>query len=208
MPPVLRINPENPDESIIAKAVEMLKKGGVIAYPTETFYGLGADIRNVQAIDRIYAIKERDFNKPILIIIGQREDVEKFAKRVPEAAVRLMDRFWPGGITLVFEASSNIPERLTAGTGKIGIRLSSNLVATRLAKSLSGAITSTSANISGGKECAAAEEVIKSTGEKLDAVIDGGRTPGGMGSTIVDITFDPPVILREGIIPSQEILRR
>jgi len=203
--PIFTINPNNPDTSAIAKTVEILKGGGVIAYPTETFYGLGADIGNAQALDRIYTIKGRDFNKPISIIIGSRGDLKTFARDITPAAEILMDRFWPGGLTLLFTASRNVPEKLTAKTGKIGIRLSSNSIATLLAQHLSGAITATSANRSGQNECVSIEEVRDSIGECADAVIDGGRTPGGLGSTIVDATVEPPVIVREGVIPASEL---
>jgi len=198
MVPMIEINS---DGSSILEAVRIMKGGGVIAYPTETFYGLGADIGNAQALEKIYAIKGRDFDKPISIIIGSREDVATFARDITPAAETLMYRFWPGGITLLFNASEDVPGKLTAKTGKIGIRLSSNPVATLLAQSLSGAITATSANRSGREECVSIEEVVDSIGENLDAVINGGRTPGGAGSTIVDTTVDPPVIVREGIIP-------
>ncbi|MCD6486191.1 MAG: threonylcarbamoyl-AMP synthase [Syntrophobacterales bacterium] len=190
------------------KAVKIMEGGGVVAYPTETFYGLGADIGNPQALEKIYTIKGRNFSKPISIIIGSREDLARFAKEITPAAEILMDRFWPGGITLLFKASPEVPRKLTAKTGKIGIRLSSNPVATLLAQNLSGAITATSANRSGQKECVSVEEVIDCIGETVDAVIDGGRTPGGAGSTIVDTTVDPPVIIREGIIPSSAIYNR
>jgi len=198
MIPIIKINS---DGSSVMEAVRIMKEGGVIAYPTETFYGLGADIRNAQAIEKIYAIKGRDFDKPVSIIIGSRKDLAMFARDITPAAETLMDRFWPGGITLLFNASQDVPGKLTAKTGKIGIRLSSNPIATLLAQNLSGAITATSANRSGQKECVSIEEVMDSIGEKLDAVIDGGRTPGGSGSTIVDVTVDPPIIVREGIVP-------
>ena len=202
MIPIIKIRS---DGSSIMEAVRIMKEGGVIAYPTETFYGLGADIGNAQALEKIYTIKGRDFDKPISIIIGSREDLTTFAGDITPAAETLMDRFWPGGITLLFNASQDVPGKLTAKTGKIGIRLSSNPVATLLAQRLSGAITATSANRSGQEECVSIEEVLDSIGKSLDAVIDGGRTPGGAGSTIVDTTVDPPVIVREGIIPSSAI---
>jgi len=202
MVPIIKIRS---DGSSIMEVVRIMKEGGVIAYPTETFYGLGADIRNAQALEKIYTIKGRDFDKPISIIIGSREDLTTFAGDITPAAETLMDRFWPGGITLLFNASQDVPGKLTAKTGKIGIRLSSNPVATLLAQRLSGAITATSANRSGQEECVSIDEVMDSIGKSLDAVIDGGRTPGGAGSTIVDTTVDPPVIVREGIIPSSAI---
>jgi len=184
-----------------------MREGGVIAYPTETFYGLGADIRNERALEKLYAIKGRGFDKPISIIIGSREDLARFTQEITPAAAVIMDRFWPGGVTLLFQAAHGLSERLTARTGKIGIRLSSNLVATLLAQNLSGAITATSANRSGRGECISVQEVIAAMGESVDAVIDGGRTAGGAGSTIVDTTVDPPVVIREGIISSSELYR-
>jgi len=195
------------DKASIGKAITIMREGGVIAYPTETFYGLGTDIRNELALERLYAIKGRGFDKPISIIIGSREDLARFARKITPTADLLMDRFWPGGVTLLFQAAQGLSERLTAGTGKIGIRLSSNPIATFLAQSLSGAITATSANRSGGKECVSAREVVTAMGKSVDAVIDGGRTAGGAGSTIVDTTVDPPAVIREGIISSSELYR-
>ena len=200
------ITPDS-DGSFIAEAHSIMREGGVIAYPTETFYGLGADPRNVQALEKLYVVKGRGFNKPISIIIGNREDLPHCAQEISPAATILMKQFWPGGLTLLFQAASGFPERLTGGTGKIGVRLSSHPVATLLAQNISGAITATSANRSGGVECVSAQEVITRLGEAIDAVIDGGRTPGGAGSTIVDTTVDPPVVIREGIVAVSEISR-
>lgn len=188
-------------------AVAIVKRGGVIAYPTETYYGLGADIRNERALEKLYAVKGRSFNKPISIIIGGHDDLPHFTEMITPAAEILIKQFWPGGVTLLFQASPVVPGRLTAGTGKIGIRLSSDPVATILARNLSGAMTATSANRSGASECASAREVLESLGDTVDAVLDWGRTPGGAGSTIVDTTTDPPEIIREGIVPSAEIYR-
>ena len=202
MPTILKIDPKNPDKSSIITAVDILKSGGIIAFPTETFYGLGADAGNVEAIEKIFRIKGRNFKNPLPIIIGSNQDLSRFVEDIPETGRRLMERFWPGGLTIVFTASSNVLPRLTGGTGKIGIRLSSNVIASQLTKILSNPVTATSANLSGTKECSSADEVINCLGDKVDAVIDGGRTPGGLGSTIVDVTTDPPTILREGIIPS------
>jgi len=203
---ILRLDPNNPEQSLIDRAVKILREGGVIAYPTETFYGIGADAENEEAIEKIYMIKGRSFNKPVPVIIGKQNNVIKYAKDIPETGRKLMDRFWPGALTLLFEASHNVPQKLTAGTGKIGIRLSSNIIVTSLAKTLSRAITATSANLSGQKECSSVDDVIDSLGDRVDAIIDGGQTPGALGSTIVDVTIDPPVIIREGVIPSSLIL--
>jgi L-threonylcarbamoyladenylate synthase len=211
MPEILKIDPLYPEPSLIEKATGIMKRGGVIAYPTETFYGLGADATNERAIEKIYTIKGRADKKPISIIIGSAQDVDIFAVNISEGSRKLMERFWPGGMTLVFEASPTIPEILTAETGTIGIRYSSHAIAADLARNLAGALTATSANISGKKECTSADDVIETLGDRIDALVDGGITPGGSGSTIVDVSMEPPRILREGIIPSaliDQIIRR
>jgi L-threonylcarbamoyladenylate synthase len=207
MPEVLKIDPNNLDKYLLTKAVQIIEEGGVIAYPTETFYGLGADGRNENAIERIFLIKGRDIKNPLSVIIGDRRDVGDLVEGIPEIALRLMETFWPGALTLLFTASQNVSSRLTAGTGKIGVRVSSHPIAIALAKALRHPITATSANPSGAGECTSVHEVIKCIGDKIDAVIDGGQTPGGKGSTIIDVTTHPPVILRDGTISGPLILR-
>ncbi|TRZ77128.1 MAG: threonylcarbamoyl-AMP synthase [Deltaproteobacteria bacterium] len=202
---VLKIDRQRPDESVIAEASSILRAGGVVAYPTETFYGLGADGQIEDAIKKIFLIKGRNFKNPISVIIGNANDVRGLVEEIPEFALHLMEKFWPGALTIIFKASSDVSPLLTAGTGKIGIRLSSHPVATALANKLGHPITATSANLSGKHECTSADEVIQGIGDQIDAVMDGGQTPGGSGSTIIDVTTDPPVILREGIIPKHKL---
>lgn len=202
---ILNIDSQRPDDSMIAEASSILRSGGVVAYPTETFYGLGADGQNEEAIKKIFLIKGRNFKNPISVIVGNVNDVRGLVDEVPEIALHLMERFWPGALTIIFKASPDISDHLTAGTGKIGIRLSSHPVATALARKLGHPITATSANFSGNNECTSADEVIQGIGDQVDAVIDGGQTPGGLGSTIIDVTTDPPAILREGVIPKYKI---
>jgi L-threonylcarbamoyladenylate synthase len=200
-PEIIKIDANHPDPALIASAVSILKEGGVIAYPTETFYALGAHAGNETAVERIFAIKGRSFSSPIALIVGKDENLAELIKEVPPTANKLMEVFWPGALTLVFQASDRIIPRLTAGTGKIGIRVSSHPIASALAQTLSFPITATSANLSGAGECSTAKEVIDRLGEKIDALIDGGRTRGGVGSTVLDMTTDPPAMLREGVIP-------
>lgn len=204
-PDILEIDADHPDPALIARAVAILSGGGVIAYPTETFYGLGAQAGNAAAVERIFAIKGRSFSNPIALIIAPDENLAELVQAVPPAANRLMEVFWPGALTLVFNASARILPRLTAGTGKIGVRVSSHSIAAALAKTLASPITATSANRSGAGECSTAEEVLNRLGAKIDALIDGGRTPGGAGSTVLDMTMEPPQLLREGVIPSNLI---
>jgi L-threonylcarbamoyladenylate synthase len=202
MPEVLKISPKKPDPALIMNAVGLLRRGGVIAYPTETFYGLGVDGHNEKAIEKIFRIKGRNFRNPVSIIMGNKKDLVHLVEDIPEYSQILMQNFWPGALTIVFKASPNISPLLTAGTGKIGIRVSSHPIATALAKALSHPITATSANLSGARECTSANEVIQSIGDQIDVVIDSGPTPGIAGSTILDVTTFPATILREGIIPA------
>jgi len=205
MPVIIKINPEHPEPERIDEAVAILKNGGVIAFPTETFYGLGADARNEAAIDKIFDIKGRDFSNPILVVIGEGTDVDTFAEYIPTEARKLMECFWPGPLTIIFKAACIVSPKLTAGSGKIGMRLSSHPIARELSKRLGGPLTATSANLSGKAECSSAAEVISQLEGKLDGVVDGGYTPGGKGSTVVDISSRPPKVLREGMIPSSLI---
>lgn len=201
MPEILKILSKKPETALIAKAVKILKAGGVIAYPTETFYGLGVDGHNAKAIEKVYRIKGRNFKNPISIIIGNIRDLDELVENVPEYSRILLQHFWPGALTIVFAAASKVSPFLTAGTGKIAIRISSDPIATALANALSHPITATSANRSGEAECTTVSEVIQCIGTDIDMAVDGGPTPGISGSTILDVTTFPPVILREGIIP-------
>jgi len=205
MAEILTTDPLRPDAHVIHRGVEILRAGGVIAYPTETLYGLAAYAGNERAIERIFAIKGRNFDKPIPLIIGNEKALDPLVSEIPERALQLMKTFWPGPLTLIFNASDRVSTRLTAGTGKIGIRLSSNKIARHLATHLNGAITATSANISGEGGISSAKEVLHVLGDRIDALIDGGDTPGGPGSTVLDVTCDPPVVLREGIIRSSAV---
>ena len=202
----LKIDPGNPDEEKLAEAVRVLREGGVVAFPTETFYGLGADARNETAVEKIFRIKGRNFRNPLPVIIADDGELIPLVEEIPAAATLLMKTFWPGPLTLIFRAAPPVSSRLTGGTGKIGIRVSSHPVARFLAVGLAGPLTATSANPSGGPECASADAVIRDLSDLPDVVIDGGATPGCAGSTILDVTFSPPRILREGAIPSSLIL--
>lgn len=207
MPEILKIGGNFSEQQIIAKAAESLTNGGVIAYPTETFYGLGVDASNEKAIEKIFAVKGRDFKNPISLIISRPDDVYPLVKNVPEPAKKLMAAFWPGALTIVFSASDNVSGLLTAGSGKIGLRVSSHPVALQIAQTIKKPLTATSANLSGAPECSDASEVIEQIGDKIDAVLDFGKTPGGKASTIIDVTCNPPVILREGAISGEAIDR-
>ncbi len=191
----------------IEKAARLLLQGGLVAYPTESFYGLGADSTSEKGLDRIFYLKARERDRPILILVPTEADLERYVTLVPGVARRLIRRFWPGGLTLVFEARSGVSSLLTAGTGKIGIRLSSHPVAGALARAAGIPITGTSANISGMPPCRSAREVKSALGRGVDMILDGGDTAGIAGTTVLDVTVDPPRILREGMIPEKDLKR-
>jgi len=205
MPELIRIDPLSPDQAALDRVIEILKSGQVVAYSTETFYGLGADAGNAAAVDRIFDIKGRDQSNPIPLIIGCIDMMNKLVLNIPENAARLIEKFWPGPLTLVFIATTAVNPVLTGGTGKIGIRLSSHPLARRLSEGISGPLTATSANLSGAGECVTAHDVIGALNERIGFVVDGGETPGGKGSTVIDITLDQPKILRHGAVPAEAI---
>ena len=205
MPEILKIGADISEEIILTRAVEILANGGIIAYPTETFYGLGADATNEKAIENIFAVKGRNFKTPVSLIIGQADDIHPLVRDVPQTAKKLMAAFWPGALTIVFSAADTVSPLLTAGSGKIGLRVSSHPIARGIVQKLKRPLTATSANLSGAPECTRASEVAEQIGDIIDAIVDLGATPGAAGSTIIDITCDPPVILREGAISRKTI---
>lgn len=201
----LHIDPVEPDPGMIRRAVDTMRSGGVVVYPTSMLYGLGADAANRKAVDRVFSLKQRMDTKPVSILIGQVEDLERLVTNVPEAAQNIMDRVWPGKVTLVFFASTFLPENLTAGTGKIGIRLPLHPVAKMLLKEAGFPVTATSANLSGEPGCGRIEAMAESILREADLVLDAGVLAGGIGSTVVDVTVFPPKTLREGAISAEDI---
>jgi|AP12_2_1047962.scaffolds.fasta_scaffold28451_1 L-threonylcarbamoyladenylate synthase len=201
-----KINPTNPDPDIIQEAADIIRKGGVMAFPTRCLYGLGADAFNVEAVDRIFKIKQRPFAKPILVLIDDPKRLENLVIRISDDAIDIMKRFWPGRVTLIFDAASGVPDYLTAGTGKIGIRLAGHPVAAALVRAIQGPITGTSANLSGQAGCHQIEDLPLGVAEQLDLVLDAGSLHGGPGSTVVDVTGEIPRVLRKGVVSEREIL--
>lgn len=201
----IRIDPNNISHESIIPTIEIIKGGGVIAYPTETFYGLGVDALNGEAIKKIYTLKKRDFTQPLLMLISHQDVLSTYVREIPEVARRLIHKFWPGPLTLIFFAAPHLPPLLCAHTGKVAVRISSHPIAQVLVEAVNFPITSTSANISGFASAKTAEEVLLQLEGQVDLVIDGGRTSGGKPSTLVDVTESPPRLVREGAIPFKEI---
>jgi L-threonylcarbamoyladenylate synthase len=205
---IRKINAQRPEIEIIAEAAAVIKRGGVIAFPTRCLYGLGADAFSPDAVERMIQIKQRPDNKPILVLIDTRNRLKSLVTHIPPAADAIMEAFWPGRVTLVFEARDLLAVQLTAQTGKIGVRLPGHPAASALVKHVKGPVTGTSANLSGRAGCHRAQDLEPQIAGRLDLILDVGALMGGVGSTVVDVTVDPPRILREGQVTANDILNR
>src|SRR4030042_4330850 len=190
-------------EQVLHYTADMLKNGGIVVYPTETFYGLGAKFDMEDSLKKLYDIKQRHEEKAMPLIIGNKGLLTVVAASINDTALSLIDRFWPGPLTLIFLANENLSEYITAGTHKVAVRIPGESFALYLAITASFPITATSANLSGTSPAQDAETVIRYFGDKIDLIIDGGHTSGGLPSTIVDVTGDKIKILREGVIKKE-----
>ncbi len=193
---MIQINPENPQKKLINKVVEILKEGGVIAYPTDTIYGIGCDIFNKRAIEKIYRIKGRDKKKPMSFVCSDLSHISQFAK-VSNYAYRIMKRLLPGPYTFVLEASSAVPKLVSTRRKTVGIRIPNSEIALSIVKDLGNPIISTSANVSGENIISDPFQIEDLFGRQLDAVIDGGNLSGDP-STVIDLSGVAPVVLRVG----------
>jgi L-threonylcarbamoyladenylate synthase len=202
---MLRIDPLHPAHDLINEAALVIKNGGVIAFPTRHLYGLGVDAFNAHAVNRVFEIKRRPHDKPLLVLIDKDYDLTRLVQQIPHAATRIMERFWPGAVTIVFRAKHILPTNLTAGTQRIGVRMPEHPVALALATAVKGPITATSANITGNCGCSLVSDMDPLITDKLDLIIDVGALKGGMGSTVVDVTGDFPKILRQGAVSEKDI---
>lgn len=184
---------------------DTLKQGGVIVYPTDTFYGLGANCFSGKALQRVYRIKKRQPGKPFPVLISNLNMVMRLAAEMPSAFAPITAKFWPGPLTLVVKAASGLPAELVGAKWTIGIRLPAVPWLRELIRRAGFPLVATSANISGEGEIDSAEEAIRQFKNKVDLIVDAGRTPGGRPSTVLDLTRKRPVILREGAITKAEI---
>ena len=188
----------------IEKGVEILRKGGVIAFPTDTVYGLGADAFNRTAVEKVYEIKNRPRHQQLPLLIADLEQLTALAEPIPEIARFLAGRFWPGGLTLVLPRRDSVPPYPALGS-TIAVRIPDHPVCQALTWSLGNPLIGTSANVSGRPAALTAGEVEQQLGGRVDLIINGGQCPGGKESTIVDVGREPPAILRQGIVPAREI---
>lgn len=202
---LLQIDPANPDPARLAIAVEHLRCGHVVAYPTETFYGLGVDFQNERAIKRLYELKRRDPSLPIALLVADFAMLAACVTNISEAARSLMTRFWPGPLTLCLPASAAVSRNLTTNTGKIGVRISPHPIAAALVQAYGRPITTTSANRSGYPPSLNARHIQKYFPRGLDCIVDGGECQSVRGSTVVDLAGDTMAIVRDGTIGATEL---
>ncbi|MBU8910087.1 MAG: threonylcarbamoyl-AMP synthase [Desulfobacterales bacterium] len=202
---IVGIDPVNPESDIIAKAGKIIQNNGIVIFPAKCLYGVAADALNEKAVQKVFNLKKRPLNNPILVLIPDRDMLQDLVTTISKPAKKMMDAFWPGNLTLVFEAKDNIPQLLTAGTGKIGVRIPAHPVAKALVEYVGFPITGTSANLSGQNGCSRIDQLVPSIIEHADLVLDAGVLKGGTGSTIVDVTALSFNIIREGEVSVHRI---
>lgn len=195
---IIKINEDNIDRSLIAEAGEIIRGGGLVAFPTETVYGLGAHGLKEEAIKKIYQAKGRPSDNPLILHISSIEELYPLVREVPDIAYKLMERFWPGPLTLILKKSDLVPEIITAGLDSVAIRMPKNLIALELIRMAKIPIAAPSANISGRPSPTRADHVIEDMSGKIQMIIDGGRTGVGLESTVLDLTCHQATILRPG----------
>jgi len=192
-------------EQEIENAAEILRAGGLVAFPTETVYGLGADASNPAAVKKIFAAKGRPADHPVIVHIADMSELKHWAAEVPRAAWLLAEKFWPGPLTMVLKRSPHVNDLVSGGQNSIGLRVPGHPVAQQLLKAFGGGIAAPSANKFGRLSPTTAEHVREELGDAVEMVLDGGPCDVGIESTIVDLTNDPPAILRPGRVSAQQI---
>ena len=201
----IRVDSEKPARVSILQSARAVLSGDLVVFPTRCLYGLAADAFNENAVEKVFRAKGRPPENPILILIRHERDLKGLVTVVPETAVTLMRKLWPGELTLVFPAADTVPAALTGGTGKIGIRLPAHPVARALVEAVGRPITGTSANVSGQPGCTDIELLAEKIAVSAAVIIDSGPLAGGVGSTVVDVTREKPQILRSGAVPDAVI---
>ncbi len=189
----------------VRAAVRVLRSGGVVAIPTDTLYGLAACALDEQAVRRIFRLKGRPEGMALPLLVAYAGDLDRYSMDVPEIARALAERFWPGALTLVLRKASIIPDVVTGGKPTVGLRVPDHWVPRAIVRELGAPITGTSANLSGMPGLTTAQAVREQLGGQVDLVVDGGEAPGGVPSTVLDVTASPPRVLRQGAVPAAEI---
>ncbi len=201
----MRVNRDEPEIDKVRVAADIIRSGGLVAFPTETVYGLGADALNPEAVARIYSAKKRPLDNPIIVHVASRDELYKIAEEVPKDAERLIDAFWPGPLTLVLKASRIVPKATTGGLDTVAVRMPDFKVALALIRESGVPIAAPSANLAGRPSPTSAEHVRQDLEGRIDLILDAGPTRVGVESTVLDLTTDPPQVLRPGGVPYEEL---
>jgi L-threonylcarbamoyladenylate synthase len=202
---LLKISPETPDPAAIRYAAEFIRRGELVAVPTDTFYGIAADPFNLAAIGEIYRVKGRPETRALPILVNSTAQAVSLARDVPYTFHKLAQKFWPGPLTLLVDASNYIPLKVTAYTGQVALRWPKSPIVSALIGLVNGPITGTSGNISGQPACSTAVELLEQMGDRLPLILDGGETTGTLASTIVKLEDEDWTIMREGVISNEQI---
>lgn len=202
---IIKINPKKPEISKIRIMAEILKQGGLVAFPTETVYGLGADALNVNAVKKIFQAKARPSDNPLIVHIANKKDVYKLTKNISKKAEKLMNKFWPGPLTLILKKSQIVPKIVTNNLNAVAIRMPANKIALSLIKQAGTPIAAPSANLSSKPSPTSSQHVKQDLDGKINAIIDGGKTKIGVESTIVDLTENIPILLRPGAVTLEQL---
>ena len=197
------VTEDNIDKKVIKRAGDILRAGGLVAFPTETVYGLGGDALNPESSKKIYAAKGRPSDNPLIVHITNMEALEKIVTEIPEGARILSQRFWPGPLTMIFKKNDTVPRETTGGLDTVAVRMPSNKIAAAMIDAAGGYVAAPSANLSGRPSPTVAKYVIEDMNGRIDMIIDGGDSDVGLESTIVDFTAGEPMILRPGYITKE-----
>ena len=202
---ILKISPDHPQRAVIDYAASFIKRGDVVAIPTDTFYGLSADPFNLAAIERVFQIKGRPENRALPILVDSVEQAVELSRELPDAFLKLAQKFWPGALTIVVDATHRLPLKVTGNSGRVALRWADSRIATSLIGAVGGPVTGTSANLSGHPSCSNANALAEQLGTRIPLILDSGDTNGSLASTIVRIDGDDWSIVREGAIPNAEV---
>jgi len=202
---IVKINPQKPEKKLIQKAAQIIKRGGLVAFPTETVYGLGANALDKKAVRKIFTVKQRPLDNPLIVHIANKKDLVGLVKEIPKEVEVLAKKFWPGPLTIIFLKKEIVPDEVTAGGKTVALRIPKNKIALELIKAAGVPVAAPSANLAGKPSSTTAQDVFEDFGDRVDLILDGGKTKIGIESTVVDVTVNPPVLLRPGGVSFSEL---
>jgi len=202
---IIKVDSENLKEERVREAAKIIKRGGTVAFPTETVYGLGANGLDERAVERIFKAKGRPQDNPLILHIAFKEQLEELVKDIPEEAFEIMEKFWPGPLTLIFKKSDKVPDKITGGLSTVAIRMPNNKIALKIIELAKVPIAAPSANTSGRPSPTNATHVVEDLYGKINMVVDGGSTGIGVESTVLDMSGETPMILRPGGIIYEDL---